>query len=210
MAPFRRLAAVHAERGGAGARHLDAHALEKLAHLHHVRLRGGVADLGHAVDQRGRQQRRLGAGDRRLIEVKRRRLQAVRRVQRMTVRRQHARPQRHQRIDVRADGAPGGKIAARHAQNRASGARQQRTQQQHGAAQLADQRGVGLRVRDLLAAHAHRGGAHAVHVGAHFAQQVRHHLDVADARHVVEHALFGGEQAGGEQRQRRVLVALRR
>ena len=38
-------------------------------------------------------------------------------------------------------------------------------------------------------------------------EQARHHLDVADARHVGEHALLVGEQARRDERQRRVLVA---
>ena len=38
-------------------------------------------------------------------------------------------------------------------------------------------------------------------------EQPRHHLDVADARHVGQHAFFGRQQARGQQRQRRVLVA---
>ena len=42
---------------------------------------------------------------------------------------------------------------------------------------------------------------------AEIEEQPRHHLDVADARHVGQHALLGRQQAGGEQRQRGVLVA---
>ena len=44
-------------------------------------------------------------------------------------------------------------------------------------------------------------------LGADIVQQPRHHLDVADPRHVGEHALLGGEEAGSQQRQRRILVA---
>ena len=39
---------------------------------------------------------------------------------------------------------------------------------------------------------------------------VNQHLDVTDPRHVRQNALFVGQQARGEQRQRRVLVALNR
>jgi hypothetical protein len=38
-------------------------------------------------------------------------------------------------------------------------------------------------------------------------QQLRHHADVADARHVREDAFFGRQQACGQQRQCGVLVA---
>ena len=41
-------------------------------------------------------------------------------------------------------------------------------------------------------------------------QQIGQDLDVADARHVRQHAFLVREQAGGEQRQRRVLVAFDR
>ena len=64
-----------------------------------------------------------------------------------------------------------------------------------------------LRGLDVPAAHADGGRAEAVHFGADFRQQLRHHLDVADARHVREHALFGGQQARRQQRKRGVLVA---
>ena len=42
---------------------------------------------------------------------------------------------------------------------------------------------------------------------AEVGEQLQHRLDVADARDVVQHHLLVGEQAAGEQRQRRVLVA---
>ena len=53
-----------------------------------------------------------------------------------------------------------------------------------------------------------RGCPDTFDLGADVEQQPRHHLDVADARHVAEDAFVFGEQAGGEQRQRGVLVAL--
>ena len=59
-------------------------------------------------------------------------------------------------------------------------------------------------------ADAQRRRADAVYLGAEIEQQPRHHLDVADARHVGQDALVVGQQAGGQQRQRGVLVAFHR
>ena len=58
-----------------------AHLLQELAELHHVRFGGGVPDLGEAFRARGGKQRRLGAGDGRLVEVHRRARQPVRRLE---------------------------------------------------------------------------------------------------------------------------------
>ena len=55
--------------------------LQELAELDDVRLARGVADLGDAGRGRGGEQRRLGAGDRRFVEVDRGRLQPVRRLE---------------------------------------------------------------------------------------------------------------------------------
>ena len=60
---------------------------------------------------------------------------------------------------------------------------------------------------DAARADAQRGGAEALHLRTEIDEQLRHHLDIADARHVLEHALFRGEQAGGQKRERGVLVA---
>ena len=84
-----------ADRVRAFAGDADAHAAQELAQLDDVRLAGGVADLGDAGRRRRGQQRRFGAGHRRLVEIDRRRLQAVRRFEPVAGARQlHARPSR--------------------------------------------------------------------------------------------------------------------
>ncbi len=90
---------------------------------------------------------------------------------------------------------------------RAAAPREHRAEQQHGAAQPADQRALRLVAHDLRAADAEGAGADAVDLGAEVGEQAGHHLDIADARHVGEHALLLGQQAGRQQRQRGVLVA---
>ena len=90
---------------------------------------------------------------------------------------------------------------------RASAPGQQRPNQQHGSAQPADERAVGLVLHDLPAPHAKCRAADALDFCAEIEQQPRHHLHVGDARHICQHALLGRQQACGEQRKRRVFVA---
>jgi hypothetical protein len=52
-----------------------------------------------------------------------------------------------------------------------------------------------------------RRRADALDFRAKIEQQARHHLDIANARHVGQHALLFGEEACRQQRQRRVLVS---
>ena len=46
-----------------------------------------------------------------------------------------------------------------------------------------------------------------LHLGTGRPDEVGHHLDVADARHVLDHALVLSQETGGDDRQRAVLVA---
>ena len=168
-----------------------------------------VPDLGDALGARGRQQRRLGAGDRRLVEVHRRALQAVRRLE-------------HVVGALRSAARPSPRSASRCVPNRparrkvAAGRRDVRAARRARAAvrAAAPSRAAGPPARDRAraCARAARGpAASCVPMPSTSAprssEQPRHHLDVADARHVGEHALVLGQQAGGEQRQRGVLVA---
>ena len=59
------------DRRRAGAFDRHAHRLQELAQLDDVRLGRGVADLGRALGRGGGEHRRLGAGDRRLVEIER-------------------------------------------------------------------------------------------------------------------------------------------
>jgi hypothetical protein len=109
---------------------------------------------------------------------------------------------------MRTDGAARRKVAPRRCQARPALAGQQRTEQQDRPAQAADQRAVRLVLDDVRAAHPKRAAADALHFGADVEQQPRHHFHIADARDVVQDALVGCQQAGGEQGQGSVLVAL--
>ena len=70
-----------AQRRRALALDADAHLAEATAQLHHVGLASRVADLAHAPGAGGGQKPGFGPGDRGLVEVDRRPLQPIRRLE---------------------------------------------------------------------------------------------------------------------------------
>ena len=104
--------------------------------------------------------------------------------------------------------SPHGKVAARSGQSHASASRKERAEQEHRPAQAPDQCRIGLVLQDLGAPDAKGRRADAIDFCAEVQQQARHHIDVADAGHIVKHTLVFGKQARRQHRQRGVLVAL--
>ena len=200
--------ALDSNRRRAPARNSHAHCLEEPAELGDVRLGCRVPDLGAARGTGRGEQRRFRAGDRRFIQVDRDPGEPVGRIEGMSRALDDVRAHALEGGQVRVDGPPHGKVAARRGQPHASAPRKQRAEQQHRPAQAADQCRIRLVLQDLGAPDAKRRRADAVDFGAQVQQQARHHLDVADAGHVVKHALVFGQQARRQQRQRGVLVAL--
>ena len=94
----------------------DAHGLQEAAQLRHVRLGGRVPDLAGTGGARGRQQRGLRAGDRRLVEVHRHAREPVRRVERVARLAGRARAHRAQGRQVRVDRAAHREVPARRGQ----------------------------------------------------------------------------------------------
>ena len=195
---------------GRRARAGDAGAelLEERAQLDDMRLAGSVADLADPGRRRCGQERRFSAGDRGFVEVDRRRLQAVGRLQHMSGAFRPARAHRFERLEVRVDRAARRKITSRRRQVRPAAPREQRAQEQHRTPQAADQRAIRLVLDDVGTAHAQRRAADPFDFTTEIENQPRHHLDVADPRNVGEHAFFACQQTGGQKRKRRVLVAL--
>ena len=155
-----------------------------------------------AAEQRG-----LGAGDRRLVEIDRGAVQPVGRAPARAPARRAARAHRAQRLEVRGDRAPRGKIAAGRRQPRRAAARQQRPEQQHRAAQPPDQRRIGLVGHDPRAPDAQRRGAASFDLAP---RPIRRSSSTSTSRMrgtFVSTHCWSRQQAGGEQRQRRVLVA---
>ena len=98
---------------------------------------------------------------------------------------QHSRAHRGQRFEMGADGAARRKVAAGRRQVRTAAPREQRTEQQHRTAQPADQRAVGLVLRHARDTARAASWCRCLRLRApRSTQQPRHHLDIADPRHV--------------------------
>ena len=118
----------------------------------------------------------------------------------------HARAHRAEGVEMRVQAPAADHVAAGRGHHGALEARQQRRGEQEGGADLLGQLGL-----DLDAVHA--GGAQRELVGPdpgdvhpELLEDRDHRLDVADAGHVAHEHLILGEDARGENRQRRVLV----
>ena len=111
-----------------------------------------------------------------------------------------------QRFEVRRDGAACREVAAGRRDVRAAGAREERSEQQNGPPEPADEGAIGGMRLDTRRPDTQGRGTDPLDLGADVEEQARHHLDVANPRHVGQHALLVREQTRGQQRQRRVLV----
>ena len=186
-------------------RHVGAHLREEARQFAHVRLAGGVANLRGAASERRGQQGGLRGGDGGFEHVERRRLQALGRLE--TARFTRPRAKRLEGGVVLVQIPPRREVAAGRAQHRLTLAGQQRPEEQHGTAQPGHEIRPRLGRCDVLGANAQRGGALPRAVRAQLAEQLRHHLDVADPRDILEDALLLGEQAGRDHGQCGILVA---
>ena len=202
--------AVHTNRGRAASGDPDAKLLEEMTQLGDVRLACRMTDFRTACGTRRGQKRRLGAGHRRFVEIHRRRPEAVWRFEHVAGTRDDPRTHRLERLDMRRERPARGKITAGRGELRAAAACQQRTEQQDRSAQPADQRAIGLVFHQLGTPDAQRRAADAFDLRAQIEEQPRHHFDIADPRHVRQHAFVRRQQARGEQRQRGILVAFDR
>jgi hypothetical protein len=90
---------------------------------------------------------------------------------------------------------------------RAPRPREQWPEEEHRAAKPSHQASIRVVRVDARRPDPQRGCPDTFDLGADVEQQPRHHLDVADARHVGQHALLFSEEARRQQRQRGVLVA---
>ena len=86
-------------------------------------------------------------------------------------------------------------------------AREQRAGEQERRADPLGQAAVDLVPIDVGGVDRHLARAEPLDLRAEPLEQQRHRLDVADPRHVAQDHLVVGEQAGGEDRQRAVLVS---
>ena len=160
----------------------------------------------------GGEQRRLGAGDRRFVQVDRRRLQTVRRLERVTGTVDDARAHRRRaprdawRCVRRAGKSPPGG-ASRARPRRASSGPSSSTEPRSRPTSA----GSGSSFDHLRAPHAQRRACRCRRPRRRDRCSSRAITSTSLMRGMlVQHALFGGQQAGRQQRQRRVLVAFDR
>ena len=201
-------ATLDTDRRCARAGDADANLLEEFAQLHDVRLACRVANLGDPDGRRSRENRGFSSCHRRFEQIERRWLQTFGRFQVVCAAGNDLRAHRSKRFQMRGQGSAGWEVAAGRRQQRPTPASEQRSDQQHGTTQPADQQGVWLVFDDLTAAHAKGARPDALDFGSEINEQPRHHINVADQWHVCQNTRLGRQQTRGQQRQRGILVAL--
>jgi len=199
--------AIDLDGGCTAAGHADAEFLQERTEFDDVGFARGVTDFRSSVGSGGREQRRLGARDRRLVEIHRGGLESFRHFEPVPRTRKNPRAHGLERLEMRGNRTACRKVAARQRESGAAAPREQRTYQQHRTAQAADERRVGFVFGDLFASHPQRRRACAFDRRAEIDEQLHHRVHVFDARHVGERALLCRQQTRGQERQRGVLVA---
>ena len=148
--------AFHANLRASDAGYTSAHLLEKLAEFDDVRLGRRVPDLGDPFGSGRSQERRLGARDRRFVEIHRGALQPIGRLQHVigTV----GLPGTHsqQCIEMGGNRAPRWEVASWRSDVRTTDPGEQGSKQQHRAAQPTDKSTVRNVTADGRRAHAKR------------------------------------------------------
>ncbi len=182
--------------------HLDEHPGEVL----HVGLARRVADHRRARRQRGCHQCVLGRHHRRLIHEHIRRAQTQRRAEDDVAPAVDAGAHRAERIEVRVKSPATDHVTARRWHHGAVEAGQQRAREKERCPdQLGELRGHLDRVH-VRGAQRHLVGASPGDLDADRRENLEHRLDVPDPRDVAHDDLILGEEAGGEDGKRPVLV----
>ena len=173
-----------------------------------VRLAGGVGDRRRARRQRGRHQRVLGAHHRGLVHEDRAGAEPAggRRQLDPAVAVDPA-PRSREGVEVGVEAAAADEVAARRRHPRLAEAGQQRPGKQERGADLAGELLVDGYVSGRRARRAAGCCRRPSDLDAEALEQRDLRLGVADPRHPVQQQLLLGQQAGGEDRQGRVLVA---
>ena len=200
-------AAVDAEDVRANAVDLRTHRDEKAAEVLHVRLARRVDQRGVALGEHRGHHGVLGGGHGRLVHEEAGAGQPVGRAQREVALDLDLGAERGEGVQVRVDAASADDVATRRRHEDLAAAGEQRAGQKDRGTDADAERAIDRR-RDVAGGlDAQRVALHPLHVGAGGGDELRHHLDVADARHVLDHALVLGQQARSDDRERAVLVA---
>ena len=173
-----------------------------------MRLAGGVGDRRRPGRQRRRHQRVLGAHHRGLVHEDRAGAQpAARRLQLDPAAPVDGGAEVGEGVEVGVEPAAADEVAAGRRHARLAEAGQQRAGEQERGADLLRELLVDGHVRNRRRAEAQAVVADPLGLDAEPLQQRDLRFRVADSRHPVQQQLLLGQQAGGEDRQGRVLVA---
>jgi hypothetical protein len=142
---------IDADRRRPLAFNSNAHRAQKAAKLDDVRFHRRMPDFRPALCRRGREQCGLRSGDRRLLLIERRSLQTVGSLERVAWLVEQPGAELDERLQMRRDRSPRGKVTTRLRQPRRSPAREQWTEKQHRTPELSDEHRIGT-VRCHLAA----------------------------------------------------------
>ena len=173
-----------------------------------MRLARRVADHGHARRQRRGHERILGGHDGRLVHEHLARTQPGGRREDDVALEVVDRAETLERIEVRVESAAADDVAARRGHHGTAEARQQRAREQERGPDQLTQGAIDAGIRFHRArTQRHLVAGAPVDADADALEQLQHRRHVPDARDVRDDDLLLGEQAGGQDRQRGVLVA---
>ena len=171
-----------------------------------MRLGGRVAQIGDAVGGDRRDQRVLGCGDARLVQ-KHVGTGELCRAEFEPVGRGDLGAQLFEREHMRVQTAAADDVAAGRRQHHFAAAGEQGAREQDRGADADAELGVEIGGADALGVDMKRIAGGPFRRRADRADQLDQRLGVADPRHVLQRYRMLGEQGGGDDRQRRILVA---
>ena len=227
LGPAQRLRAVDREQVRSDPLDIGAHLDQHPRQVLDVRLAGRVADDRGAGNQRRCHERVLGRHHGGLVQEHITRVQPVGGVEQDVAPGGDLGTHRAEGVQMRVQPPTTDDVASGRRHDGAAKAGKQRPGQQEGGADLLRQLGVhldrggagGVVVPARLVgprglvhdrrAERHVVGAEELHAHADRAEDREHRVDVADARDIADDHLLLGEEAGGEDRQRGVLVTRR-
>src|SRR6266850_2292759 len=202
----KRRRAVHDDGVGADALDLCAERDQEMREVLHMRLGGGVAQERGAVGGDRCDQRVFGGGDARFIEEYVGALQ-LGRAEFQPVRRGDGGAQLLEGKEMRVEASPADDIAAGRRQRHLAAAGQQRPGQQDRGADPRAEFGIEIGGANFLGVDRQRVACLPLGGSTDRADQFDQRFGIADARYVFQRDRMLGEQGGGDDRQRGILVA---
>ncbi len=193
---------------GVGADTLDgcSERDQEMREILHMRLGGDVAQIGRAVRGDRGHQCVLGRGDARLVEEDVGAPQ-FRGTELQPVGRLHRGPELFEGQEMRVEAPPADDVAARWRQHHLAAAGEQRPRQQDRGADARAENRIEIGGADVLGVNGEPVAPAPFGGRADRADQFHQRFGVANPRDVVERDRMLGQEGGGNDRQRRILVA---